>query len=128
VPGLSNRCPYCFHKMRVSVIACDHCRTEIKGDFALPRFLELSADQQKFAVDFLLTGGSLKEVAVIYDLSYPTVRARLDRIIECLKEQKAPEEARRAAVLDALEEKKISAQEASSLLGRPSAHTNREEA
>ncbi len=113
---LSTRCPYCFGKMGVKSLFCGGCSTEIKSDFATPKFLELSPEQQRFAVEFILASGSLKEMAKILDVSYPTVRARLDRIIECLKSEKAPEDERRAAILDAVEEKKISSSQASRLL------------
>lgn len=42
------------------------------------------ADQQ-FLKRFLLTSGSLKDLAADYGISYPTVRARLDRVIEKVK-------------------------------------------
>ena len=116
MPTLSTRCPYCFGKMRVSTLMCDGCTTEIKSRFTVPGFLELSPDQQQFAMDFILASGSLKEMAAKYGISYPTVRARLDRLIECLAGRKPSEEERRAAVLDAVEEKRISTQEASRLL------------
>lgn len=120
MPELSTRCPYCFAKMAVKKLACQTCSTEVASDFSTPRFLELSPDQQKFAIEFILASGSLKEMASILNISYPTVRAKLDRIIECLRSEKPSEEQRRAAVLDALEEKKISSQEASRLLtGNP---------
>ena len=34
---------------------------------------------------FVLASGSLKEMAEIYGISYPTVRLRLDRLIEKIK-------------------------------------------
>ena len=115
---LSTRCPYCFAKMEVKSLFCPGCSTQIKSDFATPRFLELSPEQQRFAVEFILASGSLKEMAKILDVSYPTVRARLDRIIECLKSEKSSEDERRAAILDAVEEKKISSSQASRLLSK----------
>ncbi len=118
MPQLSARCPYCFGKMRVSTLVCDECATEVRSRFTAPNFLALSADQQKFAMDFILASGSLKEMASKYGISYPTVRARLDRLIECLRAEKPAEEERRAAILDAVEEKKISTQEASGLLAQ----------
>lgn len=38
----------------------------------------------EFILRFVLASGSLKEVATQYGVSYPTIRARLDRIIERL--------------------------------------------
>lgn len=48
-----------------------------------PRWLvELEEPDIKFIKEFILSSGSLKEMAKIYDVSYPTVRLRLDRLIE----------------------------------------------
>lgn len=44
-----------------------------------------SDEDLAFVKRFILTSGSLKELAVAYDVSYPTVRLRLDRLIEKLK-------------------------------------------
>lgn len=49
----------------------------------LPSWLtSLSDEDFAFLKRFLLTSGSLKEMARIYGVSYPTVRLRLDRLIQ----------------------------------------------
>ena len=40
-----------------------------------------------FIKKFLLASGSLKEVAGLYGVTYPTVRLRLDRLIDVYKRQ-----------------------------------------
>lgn len=53
------------------------------NEFAFPKWLvELDETDIKFIREFILSSGSLKEMAKIYDVSYPTVRLRLDRLIE----------------------------------------------
>ncbi len=48
----------------------------------LPRWLEvLDEEDRQFLKRFLLSSGSLKAMADVYGISYPTVRARLDRLI-----------------------------------------------
>jgi hypothetical protein len=48
----------------------------------LPRWLQmLNEEDLAFLKRFLLASGSLKDVAAGYDISYPTVRLRLDRLI-----------------------------------------------
>jgi hypothetical protein len=42
----------------------------------------LSDDDLAFLKRFLLSSGTLKELARIYGISYPTVRLRLDRLIQ----------------------------------------------
>ena len=43
---------------------------------------ELEDEDLTFIKKFLLSSGSLKEVAALYGVSYPTVRLRLDRLIQ----------------------------------------------
>jgi hypothetical protein len=45
----------------------------------------LSEEDLAFLKRFLLVSGSLKELAASYGISYPTVRLRLDRLIEKIK-------------------------------------------
>lgn len=45
----------------------------------------LSDEDLSFLKRFLLASGSLKELAKAYRISYPTVRLRLDRLIEKVK-------------------------------------------
>ena len=45
----------------------------------------LSEEDRAFIRRFVLASGSLKEMAEIYGISYPTVRLRLDRLIEKIK-------------------------------------------
>ena len=46
---------------------------------------ELEADELKFIRNFVLASGSLKEMASSYGVSYPTVRSRLNNVIEKIK-------------------------------------------
>ena len=43
---------------------------------------ELEDEDLTFFKKFILASGSLKEVAALYGVSYPTVRLRLDRLIQ----------------------------------------------
>lgn len=42
----------------------------------------LETEELNFIKKFVLASGSLKEIAKQYDVTYPTVRLRLDKIIE----------------------------------------------
>lgn len=43
---------------------------------------DLEPEDLTFIKKFILSSGSLKEVAALYGVSYPTVRLRLDRLIQ----------------------------------------------
>jgi len=46
---------------------------------------ELEEPDMSFVKKFILASGSLKEVAAQYGVSYPTVRLRLDRLIQKIR-------------------------------------------
>jgi hypothetical protein len=46
---------------------------------------ELEDEDLSFIKRFVLASGSLKELATVYGISYPTVRLRLDRLINKIK-------------------------------------------
>jgi hypothetical protein len=78
-------CPSCNSQLKVKSLICEQCRTEIQGQYELPSLARLSADDQAFILEFIKASGSLKEMARLLGLSYPTVRNRLDEIIERIK-------------------------------------------
>jgi hypothetical protein len=45
----------------------------------------LTDDDRDFVLRFLLASGSLKELAQAYGVSYPTIRARLDKLLDRLR-------------------------------------------
>ena len=52
----------------------------------LPAWLAgMNEEDLGFVRRFLLASGSLKQMAEEYDISYPTVRLRLDRLIEKMR-------------------------------------------
>lgn len=62
-------------------------------------FAELSDEDREFVRRFVLASGSLKDLAEKYGVSYPTIRVRLDRLIERVTAAEA------AATVDPLERK-----------------------
>ena len=47
--------------------------------------LSLDSEDLEFIRKFIINSGSLKSLAKEYDVSYPTVRLRLDRLIQKIK-------------------------------------------
>lgn len=53
---------------------------------SIPEWMEgLEDEDLSFIKKFVLASGSLKEVASVYGVSYPTVRLRLDRLIQKIR-------------------------------------------
>lgn len=81
-------CPCCSGKLAVKRLHCEKCETEVEGLYSLPVLVSLSQDDQEFILAFIKTSGSLKEMAHILGVSYPTVRNRLDDVIVKLKQDR----------------------------------------
>ncbi|MGC4128478.1 MAG: DUF2089 family protein [Bergeyella sp.] len=81
-------CPSCEKTLSVSRMKCSHCQTEVNGDYELPVYLQLSRDEQDFILNFFLSSGSIKEMASQASLSYPTMRNKMDDLIEKIKRYK----------------------------------------
>jgi hypothetical protein len=82
---LPTMCPSCSSQLNVKSLVCERCQTEIQGQYELPLLSRLSIDDQGFIIEFIKASGSLKKMAALLQLSYPTVRNRLDEIIENVK-------------------------------------------
>ena len=85
-------CPSCAGELRVRSLFCTECGTTVSGDYPLPVILRLPPDAQAFILEFVKCSGSLKEMAAQMGLSYPTVRNKLDEIIENIQKLEHNEE------------------------------------
>lgn len=79
------QCPSCEHRLEVKRLHCVHCGTEVEGAYPLPALAALSPEDQDFVCSFVKASGSLKEMASQMQVSYPTVRNRLDDVIAKLQ-------------------------------------------
>ena len=92
----------------------------IEGAFAPPQLARLTSDDQVFVAVFLRSHGSIKEMEQMFGVSYPTIKARLNRIagsLDFIDESPAPARSDvRAEVLDRLASGEITAEDAISAL------------
>ncbi len=84
----------------------------VEGAFAPPQLARLSMEDQIFVTAFLRAHGSIKEMEQVFGVSYPTVKARLNRIASQLEFVETNPSPSRAEVLSRLEQGEISAEEA----------------
>ncbi|NLY89792.1 MAG: DUF2089 domain-containing protein [Firmicutes bacterium] len=115
-------CPVCGQPLAVTRLSCQHCHSTLEGEFAPCRFCQLREEQQRFIEVFIKCRGNIKEVEKELEISYPTVRSRLDEVIIALgyqMDKKArQEEEERLEILAALEKGEITPQEAAKRLTR----------
>jgi hypothetical protein len=105
-----------------SKLTCTHCTTEITGEFQTCKFCQLPTEQLEFAEVFIKCRGNIKEVEKELGISYPTVRNRLEMVIQALgytfKKQYVDPEDSVQDILDAVEEGSISSKDAIEKLRR----------
>ena len=114
-------CPVCGETLTVTRLYCRTCDTTVEGHFSLGRFYQLSPEQMAFVETFIRCEGKLTRVQEELGMSYPTVRSRLNEVIQALgyevtesKPEVSLEE--RRAILEQLAAGEISSQEAVQLL------------
>ena len=77
-------CPICHDKLVVKTLRCNHCDTEITGDFSLNPFDYLSKDQLDFALVFIKNQGNIKSIEKDLGISYPTVKKNIEELCKAL--------------------------------------------
>jgi hypothetical protein len=116
IKPLGNECPYCGTAMAVTQMSCGGCQISITAAFPMSRLAGLPIEHQRFIEMFVLSGGNLKEIAEQVGVSYPTIRSRLDKVIEALRGEISKTQRVRGNVLDAVEPSKTNAETAARLI------------
>jgi hypothetical protein len=75
---LTQGAPLVVERVRMGDVA-------IEGQFELPQLARLTLEDQVFVAAFLKSHGSIKEMEQVFGVSYPTVKARLNRIASQLE-------------------------------------------
>jgi hypothetical protein len=88
----------------------------IEGRFELPQLARLPLEDQVFVIAFLRSHGSLKEMESVFGVSYPTIKARLNRIGASLQFVETDPLPSRGEILDRLKAGEIDAPTAISML------------
>jgi hypothetical protein len=90
----------------------------LEGAFEPPQLARLDVEDQVFVTAFVRCHGSIKEMERIFGVSYPTVKARLNRIAQLLDFVETDPAPSPADVIDRLRRGEIDPQQALAELGR----------
>jgi len=105
--GMTGGRPFVIERVRLT-----DRNVAIEGAWALPELARLSGEDQVFVAAFLRSHGSIKEMEQVFGVSYPTVKARLNRISEQLSFIETTPGPSRSEVLERLSRGEISADDA----------------
>ena len=84
----------------------------VEGAFELPQLARLPIEDQIFIAAFVKSHGSIKEMESVFGVSYPTVKARLNRIAGALQFIDTNPAPSRSEVLERLAKGEITAEQA----------------
>src|SRR5215468_10700367 len=105
--GLTRGQPFVVERVRLV-----DSHVAIEGEFEPPQLAQLSLEDQVFVTAFVRCHGSIKEMERIFGVSYPTIKARLNRIAQTLDFVETDPAPSRADVLAKLESGEIDAEAA----------------
>jgi len=77
-------CPVCSSELAVTRLHCRSCGTTLEGDFSVGRFGRLNREQLALLESFLRSRGNLREMERELGISYPTVRSRVETLVNAL--------------------------------------------
>ena len=112
------KCPICDDELHVSKLSCDSCKTTIEGKFELCKFCKLTNEEKSFIEIFIKSRGNIKEIEKEMGISYPTVRNKLENVIEALgySPKYTEPEVNKKEILEKLSSGEITSDEAIKLL------------
>jgi len=103
--------------MAISEIKCTSCDTIVRGEFSPTPLGNLTEEQLSFIRIFVLARGNIKEVEKRLEISYPTVRSKLDEVISALS-RNASAGRTKEEILSDLEQGRLTAAQAIEELNR----------
>ena len=83
---LPTNCPSCSAPLSVVRLRCNTCGVSVEGDFGLGVLSRLDSEEQQLVRSLVKSSGSLKDLASEYGVSYPTIRNRVDTLIDRIKQ------------------------------------------
>ena len=74
------KCFVCKSNLQIQKLKCNRCNTVFEGDFSFPLLAKLSLNSQKLALELILAGGNLKDLAEKLNITYPTLKKRIQEL------------------------------------------------
>ena len=119
------QCPTCGGELTITGLHCRACHTRIESEYSTCRFCRLTQESLDFIEVFVRNRGNIREMERELEISYPTVRSRLNDVIKELGYEVEVESSasddmaeERRSILRRLNEGEISAAEATELINQ----------
>lgn len=77
-------CPVCDGSLRFSRLTCEKCKAEYPINEEFSPLMKLDQEKEEFLLIFLKTRGNIKMICEETGLSYPTIKRKLDQLLNAL--------------------------------------------
>jgi hypothetical protein len=95
--------------------SCGDCGISVEGNLELTPLSRLGVEDQVFVAAFVRVHGNIKKMCSLFDVSYPTMKKRLETVATTLDDM-LKEPVSRGEILERLDRGEISVSEALALL------------
>lgn len=117
------QCPSCGGKLEITRLNCASCETVVLGRYKPCPFCKLSPESTRFLETFVQCRGNVKEMEREIEISYWTIRRRLDGLIEELGLEATPDQqvdssARQLEILEQVDRGELSAAQALEIMSQ----------
>jgi hypothetical protein len=109
-------CLHCSGPLVPVKLSCPDCGMIYAGKMRAPRLARLSRESLDLAERLILAGGNLKDVAGDLGISYPTLRRRVDTLIEELEMLKQADQKAVESILSEIESGALRPEEGARLI------------
>ena len=93
--------------IQIERVKCMSTGFSVEGPFTTPALYQIDGDHLHLVELLVIHGGNLKKVAVELDISYPTLKNRLDQIAEIIEAEHKKSCDKRMAILEDIEKGKL---------------------
>lgn len=105
-------CAICRGSVEIERVRCGSCGMAYEGRIAQTRLARLGPEDQHLVEQIVFASCNLKDVAQALQISYPTLRKRLDSLIGALSVLRTDDEAAADKLLTQVEAGTLAAEEA----------------
>ncbi len=81
------KCPLCDGGLQVTSVTCPCCDIEMRGSIRAHWLMGLDRDQLDFLLTFVRCRGVIRDIEALLGVSYPTVRNRIDQLVDAVEER-----------------------------------------
>jgi len=74
--------------MTLTRMSCECGKLHVEGEVQQPPLARLTGADRRLAEELVVCGGNLKTVAEHFEITYPTLRKRLDSVIRKLQDER----------------------------------------